>query len=136
MRSSNKTSKNNALPTATNIDRLIQALPALVKPDNRQLMPNEKALAYYSRLESFRRACEARTVLRWIASAYFDSKKHSSGCRRSDHSVSCYFSEVTSKRSTEASTTLKNDVMALYRAVIERDPSLQELLRSQIKLLK
>lgn len=136
MKSENKQSKNAAPTASINIERLNQALPALVKPENRQRMSSEKAYAYYGRLESFRRACEARTVLRWIADAYFGSPQHSSDCRRDDHSVTCYFAEVSSKRSAEAAVTLKNDVLALYRAVIETDPSLQELLQSQIKLLK
>lgn len=137
MQPDDATSKNPSPEAPTNLEKLNQALPPLVQPEDRQLNPGENANEYYGRLESFRRVCEARAVLRWIADGYFDSAAHlAAGCRRSDHSVACYVADVASKRSNNAASVLKNDVLDLYYTAIERDPSLQDLLQSQIKLLK
>lgn len=135
---SNDTPSNNSAPEVlTNLEKLNRALPPLVQPEDRHLNPGEKANAYYGRLKPFRRDCEARAVLRWIADGHFDSAAHlAAGCRRSEHSVACYVADVASKRSNNAASALKKDVLDLYRSVIEHDPSLQELLQLQIKLLE
>ena len=117
------------------VERLNQALPNLIEPENRNLLPTETAQIYYARLEPYRRSCEARTVLHWIAGAYFDSEIHTVTCRLTDHSVACYFAEVSTKRSKEAATILKNDVLDLLCAVSARDPSLHDLLSPKLKLL-
>lgn len=136
MQSEYKSSINLPHQITDYIERVNQALPILNLPENRNLLPNESAQTYYARLELFRRACEARTVLRWIAGAYFESVQHSSGCRRADHSVACYVADVASKRGSEAASALKRDVLDLYHSAIDRDPSLQESLHSQMNFLK
>jgi hypothetical protein len=135
----NSESKPNRklLPQNTdNIERLNQALPIPIKPENQNLLPGESAQVYYARLESFRRDSEARTVLRWIVGSYFDSETHTASCRHAAHSATCYFTEVSTKRGKESAAILKNDVLDLLHTVIERNPSLQDLLQAQLKLLK
>jgi len=132
----NNPNQNLSLQIGADIERLNQTLPILIQPENRSLMPNESAQIYYARLEPFRRLCEARTVLRWLVGAYFDSAQYAVDCHRADYSVACYLSKVTAQRGQEAASILKSDVLDLYHSVIDRDPSLQDLLGSQLRLLE
>ncbi len=136
MNSGYKQARKLSPQNIANIERLNQALPIPTKPEKRNKFPGESAQVYYARLEPYRKDSEARTVLRWIVGSYFDSEAHTTNCRHAVHSVACYFTEVTTKRSKEAAAILKNDVLDLLQAVIERDPSLQDLLQDQLKLFK
>lgn len=84
-------------------------------------MPDESAQMYYTRMEPFRRLCEARTVLRWMAGGQFD--------------LTGYMAEVTKNRGKESACALKNDLVKLFHAVIKHDPSLRNLLHPQLKRL-
>jgi len=134
MESKNKSSRKPSPQNIADIERLDQALPILIQPENSALMPNESAQDYGARLEEFRRICEARTVLRWIVVGYFDREEHTVVCHRHAHSVACYFANVADKRGKESASILKNDVLALYRTVTERDPSLKEFLQQQLRV--
>ena len=136
VKSENRPSINPLPQIIPDVERLNQALPGLIQPEDRNRLPNESAQIYYARLEPFRRICEAREVLRWIAGAYFSREEHTRTCRHSDHSIACYFTNVTAKRGKESASILKSDALDLFRIVIEHDPSLKDLLHSQLKLLK
>lgn len=124
-----------------NLERLVRAFAELVPPDS-SLLPGEPAMAFYSRLEPFRRICEARQILRWIAEDYFNSSRHlfeddgEVRCRRSGHSALCYLSSVGHERSDESAKILAQDVLNAYSDVIQRDPLLKNVLEPQIKLIK
>lgn len=102
------------------IERLNRALPPLPIMENGCLLPNESAPLYYARMEPFRRICEARTVLRWMAGGKFD--------------IANYLKDIIENRGKNSAVILKNDLVKLFDVVIQCDPSLRELLLPQLKL--
>ena len=104
-----------------NVEKLNRALPPLEEPESRNLMAGESAKTYYARMEPFRRVCEARSVLRWIAGGEFN--------------LTAYFTKVSIKRGRDSALILKNDVTKLFSTVLEIDPALNSLLYPQLKQL-
>lgn len=103
-----------------NVARLHRALPPLPGLDNCCLMIEESTQMCHARTKYFRRICEARTVLRWMAEGQFD--------------ITGYMAEVTRTRGHESACALKDDLVRLFHAVIQRNPLLRDLLHPQLKL--
>lgn len=120
----------------SNLERLNQKFPILIQPKNRDRLPKELAHIYYARMELFRRICEARLVLRWIAVDHFNSTAHfDRPCHNDHHSVACYFSLVSTNRSKESALILKNDVIDLFQLVTKSDPTLHDFLYAELRFI-
>lgn len=103
------------------IERLNRALPPLPDMNNGCLLPNESAQMYYVHMEPSRRICEARTVLRGTAGGEFD--------------IAGYLAKIIENRGKDSAIFLKNDLVKLFTEIIQRDPSLRDLLHPQLKQL-
>lgn len=112
--------EKQACQNNNNIERLNLALPPLPPLDYGGLLPAETAQMFCVRMEPARRIYEARTVLRWIVEGKFSFTK--------------YLDEVIKKRGNESASVLENDLVKLFYEVIQRDPSLRDLLHPQLKL--
>ncbi len=112
-----KSKKHTRQPNQQLTQRVRRILPPLQPPENCNLMPNESSVEFYSRMEPFRRKCEARAVLLWLVEG---------------KDIEKYFSEVSQKRNRRALTTLRQDMYCLYQDISKADSSLELILKERL----